>query len=490
MELKRTIMKDHQKKEAELSKMRQRKIAELERKAALQEKIGELNAKLAAIVEHSSDAIIGKDLNGVITSWNKGAETIYGYTAEEAIGRPLSMLAPAGNSDDIPMLLEKIRHGESLENYETMREGKDGRKVYVSLSISPIISKGEIIGASTIARDITRRKQAEEQIRLAKEEWEQTFDAMPDIVAVIDEQHIIKRANRALADRVGVERDELIGGRCYEMICGLEKPLANCPGKRAVMACKEQVEERFLNKLNGYFLISCTPVTACYGSGNCFVEVCRDITKRNQDEEALRESEEKFRSLVETTSDWIWEVDEKGIYTYVSPTVRSILGYEPEEVMGKTPFDLMPREEAERVARQFQSFIENREHFSALENINRHKDGRLIVLETSGLPVFSANGIFRGYRGIDRDISERKQGEIERERLLAELQEALANVKKLSGMLPICAYCKKIRDDKGYWEEVASYITKHSEALFSHGICPDCYAKVSKELENYKKDPD
>ncbi len=166
----------------------------------------------------------------------------------------------------------------------------------------------------------------------------------------------------------------------------------------------------------------------------------------------------------------------------MSPKVRNMLGYEPEEIMGKTPFHLMPREEAERVAPQFRSIVENREHFSDLVNINRHKDGRLIVLETSGVPVFNVNGIFRGYRGIDRDITERRKQESERERLIAELQDALGKVKILSGMLPICASCKNIRDDKGYWSQIEAYIRDHSEAEFSHGICPDCARRIYPDI--------
>jgi PAS domain S-box-containing protein len=126
---------------------------------------------------------------------------------------------------------------------------------------------------------------------------------------------------------------------------------------------------------------------------------------------ALRESEERYRTLVETVSDWVWEVDENILYTFVSPRVRALLGYEPGEILGKTPFDLMPPDEALRVKEIFIPLAARREPFPAIENANLHKDGHLVVLETSGAPFFDANGTFRGYRGVDREIGARKQAE-------------------------------------------------------------------------------
>jgi len=136
-----------------------------------------------------------------------------------------------------------------------------------------------------------------------------------------------------------------------------------------------------------------------------------DITERKRAEEALRASEERFRNLVETANDWIWEVNQDAVYTYASPQVREVLGYEPDELLGKTPFDLMPAEEAERVADIFGPIAAEHHPFTALENTNRRKDGQLVVLETSGVPFFDGDGDFRGYRGIDRDVTERKRVE-------------------------------------------------------------------------------
>ena len=142
-------------------------------------------------------------------------------------------------------------------------------------------------------------------------------------------------------------------------------------------------------------------------------KLTEEVAHRKKTEEELRESRKRFRSLVETTSDWIWEVDRNGVYTYASPKVEALLGYVPEEVIGKTPFDLMPAEEAERLTDLFQAFIDSRKSFQALENTNLHKDGRRVVLETSGVPIFDDSGEFVGYRGIDRDITERKRAQEE-----------------------------------------------------------------------------
>ena len=127
--------------------------------------------------------------------------------------------------------------------------------------------------------------------------------------------------------------------------------------------------------------------------------------------ELLRESEGRFRGLVENTTDWIWEVNEHTRYTYASPQVHELLGYEPDEIMGMTPFDLMTPEDQQGVRKLFVEAAGRQEPFSRLENTNLHKDGHTVILETSGVPIFGSDGSFKGYRGIDRDITERKKTE-------------------------------------------------------------------------------
>jgi PAS domain S-box-containing protein len=129
----------------------------------------ESQSRMALIVDSSQDAIIGKDLNGTITHWNKGAEDIYGYPSDEVIGKSISILAPHDRPDEISAILEKVRKGERVEYFETVRVRKDGQRVSVSISVSPIRdASGQIVGASAIARDVTSQKRAEDLLRQAQ----------------------------------------------------------------------------------------------------------------------------------------------------------------------------------------------------------------------------------------------------------------------------------------------------------------------------------
>ena len=156
----------------------------------------ESQARLAAIVQSSDDAIIGKTLDGVITSWNRGAENLYGYSAEEVVGQHISILVPPGYPNDVPNLLEQLRRGEHLTHYETKRSTRDGKVLDVSLTLSPIKdSRDNHVGTSTIARDITERKQMEKERaqalvaqRAANEELERINKVRKDFVSVVSHE--------------------------------------------------------------------------------------------------------------------------------------------------------------------------------------------------------------------------------------------------------------------------------------------------------------
>lgn len=128
-----------------------------------------VRSELASIIESSDDAIISKSLDGIITSWNKGAERLYGYTSKEAVGQHISMIAPPDQPDEIPNIMERLRRGERIDHYETVRVTKAGRLVNISLTVSPVLARdGKLIGASAVGRDITDARRAEAALRLTE----------------------------------------------------------------------------------------------------------------------------------------------------------------------------------------------------------------------------------------------------------------------------------------------------------------------------------
>lgn len=171
---------------------------------------------LASIVENSDDAIITKTSQGIITSWNTGAEKIYGYTAQEVIGKPISILIPSGDVDEVPAILDRIKRGENIHHYETLRKRKDGQIINVSISITAIKDKaGQIIGASTIARDITddytTQKEAEEKLATASQYARSLIESSLDPLVTISADGKITDVNEATIMVTGVPRQQLIG---------------------------------------------------------------------------------------------------------------------------------------------------------------------------------------------------------------------------------------------------------------------------------------
>ncbi len=257
-------------------------------------------AHLAAIVESTEDAVITKDLNGVVLSWNAGAERLFGYRADEVLGRPITILFPTELLDEGTGILRRLADGERIAHYETIRTAKDGRQIEVSVTVSPIKdSLGRVIGVSKIARDITGRKKAEEALRCAKEEWERTFDSVPDLIAILDDRHRVLRVNRAMAKRLGKEPEDCLELPCHCVVHGTEEPPVFCPHAMTLSDGMEHELELLEERLGGYFLVSTTPLLGPDGKMIGTVHVARDISERKRAEEALRRSEEQYRGLFE-----------------------------------------------------------------------------------------------------------------------------------------------------------------------------------------------
>jgi PAS domain S-box-containing protein len=161
---------------------------ELESRNVALEQANAIAGHFKAIVESSDDAIISKDLNGIILTWNKGAEKIFGYTTDEVVGKPVTILIPPDHIDEEPGILARIRAGEQIEHYETVRVRKDGHRIDISLSVSPILNSGRIIGASKIVRDISGKKRVERELRQARDEAESASRAKDHFLAALSHE--------------------------------------------------------------------------------------------------------------------------------------------------------------------------------------------------------------------------------------------------------------------------------------------------------------
>lgn len=202
--------------------------------------------------------------------------------------------------------------------------------------------------------------------------------------------------------------------------------------------------------------------------------------ERKRIDDALRDSEEKFRRIVTTVREGIVLLDERRRVGFANDYFAEMLGYRPDEVLGQ-PFATFFFEEdrADFHRRQGEREANREERF---ERRFKTKDGKAVWAIVSASPMASEDGVYRGSYGVVTNITERKEAEMALRQANEQLRQAMEQVRTLRGIVPICMHCKKIRDDKGYWNQVEVYVRKHTEAEFSHGLCPECLVRLYPEL--------
>jgi len=289
--------------------------------------VGRLNAEqwLAAIVESSDDAILGESLSGIITSWNAAATRIFGYEADVAIGKPVSMLAWPGEEGQVEVLLEKLRQGERVDHFEVARRHKSGRKIIVSLSLSPIVdSEGKIVGIAKIARDITEQKISEEVLAenelrvltlteqqaidhaevLAERKFRELIENAPDAILQVDSTGSILIANRTAETMFRYSREELIGKGVDMLVPDANR--AGHAGHRRAFASAGMTRPMGLGldllaqRKDGTSFpveISLSPVRT--ETGVNVTAVIRDVTERKQTEQRVRTLQESYMTELE-----------------------------------------------------------------------------------------------------------------------------------------------------------------------------------------------
>ena len=200
--------------------------------------------------------------------------------------------------------------------------------------------------------------------------------------------------------------------------------------------------------------------------------IARDISESRRAAEALRDSEKKYRDLVDNSPVGIYRSNIRGDVLFANEALTRMTGYSSAELM------------KEGVQKTYKRGSDRDLLIRTLREKGKVSDFEFDLVKKNGESIrVMLNAVLEGetLTGMIVDITERKRAEEERERLIRELQEALAQIKTLSGLLPICSWCKKIRDDTGYWRQIEAYVSEHSEAEFTHGICPDCLGKTYRE---------
>ena len=266
--------------------------------------------------------------------------------------------------------------------------------------------------------DITEQIQTKQVLNDNEEKFHSITSSAQDAILIMDEEGKISYWNEAAEKMFGYTIQEAVGQSLHGLLTPERFLAAHHIGFSHFKktgegpAVGKTLELAALKKDGTEFPIELS-LSAVRISGRLnAIGIIRDISERKKSQELLRQSEEKFRSLVESSIDWIWEVDQNGHYTYSSRRVETLLQYTPEEILGKSPFDFMLPEEAIRLGEAFKKLLEDHSAILSLKNTNVCKNGAIKILETSGVPFYNENGEFAGYRGIDRDITERKQSEI------------------------------------------------------------------------------
>jgi PAS domain S-box-containing protein len=389
---------------------------------------------LAAIVESSDDAIIGKTLEGVITSWNRGAEEIFGYTAEEATGRPITLLVPPELHYEETEILQKLQRGEHLDHYVTTRIRKDGTPVIVSLSVSPIRdATGKIVGASKIARDVTERHRALEELENRERLFHTLADSAPVMVWVSGTDKLCTFFNQRWLDFTGRTTEQELGNGWAEGVH--REDFERCLNTyiRAFDAREEFEMEYRLRRWDGeyrWILDRGIPLHDSEGSFVGYIGSCVDITGRKQAEEALRVAQEQLRLVTNNMAAAVTRCSRNLHYVWVSPVYARWLRRKPEEIAGSAILKVIGREGYEAIRPYMEKvLLGQKQEYEAMVNF---QGIGLTWIHAVYVPTKDSAGAVDGWVAVVTDISERKRMERERDLLLEREHEARARAEEAS----------------------------------------------------------
>jgi PAS domain S-box-containing protein len=387
----------------------EREVAEHRRTEAARDHHAERERLFSAAVESSNDAIVTKSLDGTITGWNPAAERMFGFTAAEAVGKGIHLIAPRDRLTEIHDMLRRIGLGESIEQHETVRLRKDGSPIEVSLSISPIkTASGTIVGASKIARDITESKRTQHALSQQIEERRRIFETSQDLILVTDSQGVLVQVSPSCQAILGYLPEEMIGHSAIEFIHGddLDSTRGEMRAARRGLHTRN-FDSRYVHKDGRTVRLSwmgnwSEPVRRHFFVG-------RDMTESWLAQETLRESEQLARGIIDTALDAFVQMDDDGTISDWNSQAEKIFGWSRSEALGRNLGELIIPD-IHRAAHKLglQRFLRTGEGEilgRRLEIEARRRDGKEIKVELSITALRRRNGVV--FNGFVRDLTDK-----------------------------------------------------------------------------------
>ena len=389
--------------------LRNARLYELEASEAVRARDASQTAlrRLAAIVESSDDVILSKDLNGIINSWNKGAERVMGYTAEEMVGKPVTILIPPDRVAEETEILKRISQGQRIEHFETVRRRKDGTLINVSLTVSPVRNEaGEVIGASKIARDITASKEAQEKLQRALDFDQTVMLSMGEGLYTVDTHGRVTFMNLSAERQLGWRLDEIIGRDIHTLVHhthadGTPIPAEDCDGLQVLRDGKMLVEyeDAFIRKDGTSFDVVYS--SAALRSGDEItgvVVVFRDITERKRAEEEIR-----FQAhLLDAVEQAVIATDLNGTVIFWNSFAESLYGWPAAEALGAKILDLTPSFELKDHAAEIFASLQAGQSWSGEFELKR-RDGSSFPAVIENSPIINDRGELIGIVGVSTD---------------------------------------------------------------------------------------
>jgi len=373
----------------------------------------EARSRLASIAESSDDAIISKTLDGIIVTWNQGAQRIFGFSEAEAVGQSITMLTPPDLLGEEKAIMQKVGIGEKVEHLETVRVTKEGRKIDVSLTLSPLRdARGVIVGISKIARDITERKRTEEELTKSEERFSKAFRRSPTALSLTNARtHRYIDVNETFERITGYTRADVIGKSDSELALWVN------PAERARLT-QQLLLERFLRDVEcecrakggrTFTALASAELIEIDGE-SCVLAVLADITDRKQAEHALQQSERRFRLVANTAPVMIWTSGLDKLCDYFNQPWLEFTGRPLAAELGNGWGEGVHAEDLTACLDTYTKEFDAHQSFKMQYRLRRHDGEYRWVLDT-GVPRFNGDGSFAGYIGSCIDITDRKVAE-------------------------------------------------------------------------------